>query len=102
MVSTCLHVVSFAFNAQQDVIYAIKQDIAQNAMIIIIKVRKEIASDVMKHVENVKVILIIASLVGQATTSMEKSVDHVIQIVKNVKVQGIFVQNVVKVSFWTN
>lgn len=68
-------------------------------MIIIIKVRKEIASDVMKHVENVKVILIIASLVGQATTSMEKSVDHVIQIVKNVKVQGIFVQNVVKVSF---
>lgn len=60
MVSTCLHVVSFAFNVQQDVIYAIKQDIAQNAMIIIIKVRKEIASDVMKHVENVKAILIIA------------------------------------------
>lgn len=93
-----LEAVIIALNAQQVVLNAIDKVNAQNAMIIIIKVQMEIASDVMNLAENVKETPIIALLAELDITFMAKNADHAIQIVKNVKAQGIFAQNVKKVN----
>ena len=71
---------------------------ATNAKITTIKDHMETAFDVMKHVVNVKEIQIIASHVVLVIISMEKNVNHVIQIAKNALEHEIFAPNVMMVN----